>query len=949
MKTKILILIALLANTVCGLAQDERQCSDYDFSPQAFKMITEGNINPDLNTGTLHLSVPIYTWSDPDFTIPFSLSYSTNGFVPARPAGAVGLGWSINVGGCISRQIYGKDDFTTGTIDDSVLGRKNLQGVEEEEIYTLGDRIYYQPSTSTLPLVRNNSDRYLETQADVFHFNFFGHSGSFVFNTSGGVTVFDSNGASGTYSVEYDFPGFSITTDDGYVYHFGSVGSSQENLYDLNTLYYMKGGHDVPSLNGRQKITTWLLDKVIAPNGRLVTFTYMTEGTGYAIPTSNSTVSTTFGQGSYRITNNIGGEIVVNKHASITTMPHVSEIRIKESDSYSDQGTIIAQFSYSPKSYKETDQNDDISCVALVPIHKKLDSVDIYGHDGQPVSGASLSYSYKDTRMLLDSVYVRNVGKYTFGYDKSNFMPGILTNAIDHWGYYNGKTGNDDTDIDPTSMNVYYDETIAKDFKDPDADYSVTGTLSSITYPTGGRTDFEYEGNTADRILLRTHLTMNPDGSMHDPFIPILGYYYPEFSDIEECGGVRIKSITDHYDEDNSFTRTFSYNAPGTNESSGIVLKFKRYALCSDYGIAVYSNRGCFPDNSLDRSHVAYSHVTEHYPDGSYIVHSFTDYKDYPDEFSQHNLPTAFIYENDPDKLNLLRNIYREPDSRDYRRGKLKKTEYYDSSDSLKREMEYEYEDSGDDYTAYVIESGGYLWSARRFLCDFRLKRQIETIHENGRSVKTINTLTYNSLGQVVRQSVTDESGLNGDIICMRYCHESPGKDAPSGILGILSDKLNIKLRNGTRYLTSSTEYTYKISDKNTNPTSKVEYLIDTPVSLPSDITAGSLYGIGRGSESWITTYTYNPLYRLTGTAYPGGAYIAYTWDESGNYIIGKTINDPSQSYEYDWLDMVGPMRAGFPDGTWQTYRYDENHRLKIVNDHLNNPVTRYEYFIKNQ
>ena len=76
MKKKIVILIALLANMVCVRAQDERQCSDYDFSPQAFKMITEGNVNPDLNTGTLHLSVPIYTWSDPDFTIPFSLSYS---------------------------------------------------------------------------------------------------------------------------------------------------------------------------------------------------------------------------------------------------------------------------------------------------------------------------------------------------------------------------------------------------------------------------------------------------------------------------------------------------------------------------------------------------------------------------------------------------------------------------------------------------------------------------------------------------------------------------------------------------------------------------------------------------------------------------------------------------------------------------------------------------------
>lgn len=947
MKTKIFILIALLANTVCGLAQDERQCSDYDFSPQAFKMITEGNVNPDLNTGTLHLSVPIYTWSDPDFTIPFSLSYSTNGFVPARPAGPVGLGWSINVGGCISRQIMGKSDFSTSTAKDNLLGRQHLLDYDEEDIYKLRGDVFIEPEDSDLVKVLANNDLSYETQADVFNFSFFGHSGSFVFNTAGGITVFDTNGASGTYTVEYDYPGFIIITDDGYEYHFGSMISSKESLYDINPLYYMKGMYGLPGLSGRMSYITWYLDKVIAPNGRILCFEYMTNASNSALPTENSTISTTFAQGLYQILDRFTNIVNIYKHSSITSISYLAGIGIKQSES--DPVVKIAQFNYSMKEYKETDSNDDPFCTALVPLQRKLDSFNIYGHDEQIVSGAEFSYSYKDTRMLLDSIYVMNVGNYSFGYNKTHFMPGILTNAIDHWGYYNGRLSNDDTDIDPTSMNIYYDESITKDFKDSDADYSVTGTLSSITYPTGGRTTFEYEGNTADRILLRTHLTMNQDGSMHDPFIPILGYYYPEFSDIEECGGVRIRSITDHYSENDSYTRTFSYNIPETNESSGIVLKFKRYGMYMQNGIKVYNNRCSFPDNSLDRSHVAYSHVTEHYPDGSYIAHSFTDYKDFPDEFSQYNFQTSYVPDYDSDKLNLLLNIYREPDSRDYRRGKLKRTEYYDSSDSLKRKIEYEYEDSSDDYTAYVIESGGCLWSARRFLCDFRLKRQIETIHENGRSVKTINTLTYNSLGQVVRQSVTDESGLNGDIICMRYCHESPGKDAPSGILGILSDRLQIKLRNGSQYLTSSTEYTYRISGMNPNPTSKIDYLIDTPVNLSDELTISGMCGIARNGDTHVTTYTYDSLYRLTGTSFPGGSYVSYTWDESGNYIIGKTINDPSQSYEYDWLDMVGPMRAGFPDGTWQTYRYDENHRLKIVNDHFNNPVTRYEYFIKNQ
>ena len=167
--------------------------------------------------------------------------------------------------------------------------------------------------------------------------------------------------------------------------------------------------------------------------------------------------------------------------------------------------------------------------------------------------------------------------------------------------------------------------------------------------------------------------------------------------------------------------------------------------------------------------------------------------------------------------------------------------------------------------------------------------------------------------------------------------------------MGRLSDRVHIKLKNGTKYLISSTEYTYKLSNNNINPTSKVEYLIDTPVGLPADHTTNSIYNICRGDEALITTYTYNPLYRLTGASYPGGAYTSYTWDESGNYIISKTINDQSQNYEYEWLDMVGPTRMSSPDGKWERYMYDDNLRLKIVKDHFNNPIARYEYFMKNQ
>lgn len=88
-----------------------RSTPDYDFSPQVYSMVVSNNVQPDLNTGTLGLSIPLYTWADQDFELPVSISYSTNGFKPNSPIGILGNGWSLNLAGVITRQIIGNDDL----------------------------------------------------------------------------------------------------------------------------------------------------------------------------------------------------------------------------------------------------------------------------------------------------------------------------------------------------------------------------------------------------------------------------------------------------------------------------------------------------------------------------------------------------------------------------------------------------------------------------------------------------------------------------------------------------------------------------------------------------------------------------------------------------------------------------------------------------------------------
>ena len=56
-------------------------------SPQAWAMNRYGNESIDLYTGTVGVSLPVYTYSDDDFTIPVSINYSSDGYRPNIQSG----------------------------------------------------------------------------------------------------------------------------------------------------------------------------------------------------------------------------------------------------------------------------------------------------------------------------------------------------------------------------------------------------------------------------------------------------------------------------------------------------------------------------------------------------------------------------------------------------------------------------------------------------------------------------------------------------------------------------------------------------------------------------------------------------------------------------------------------------------------------------------------------
>ena len=143
----------------------------YSPTPQTYAFIRYGSNPVDLHTGSASVTIPVYTYKDNDFELPISVNYSSQGLLPNKQTGILGLNWFLNCGGAVSREIKGvADDHTDkdNTISGILLGTHTY---DEEDVLGI------KPGT----LDSNSLGHYIiderETTSDVYHFNFFGHSG----------------------------------------------------------------------------------------------------------------------------------------------------------------------------------------------------------------------------------------------------------------------------------------------------------------------------------------------------------------------------------------------------------------------------------------------------------------------------------------------------------------------------------------------------------------------------------------------------------------------------------------------------------------------------------------------------------------------------------------------------------------------------------------------------
>jgi YD repeat-containing protein len=493
-------------------------------SPTAFELGKFGELPVGMFNGTPNVSIPLYSYSTKNMAVPITLSYSNPGLRVDQLSSWVGLGWNLNIGGVITRQVKGLPD------EHPIAGlRRVFPDAEIEKLmynsvaHPVATKFIYDQS---LP---NKDGEY-----DIYNFNFNGNTGQFVIDGRGRILeIGQQNPLKITFTGTDTSKRFYITTSDGVKHFFEEVEYSETSNSCSNS---------GPNL---RTITSWYLTKMVHPKKDTLYFTYDNNGFEYATGRNQKfTLKLTPGKGeSCPCPENNYDNCLLYLDTDAKKLARI---------------------------YSSNPQDGEVIVTSNLP-HPEVAAYDLlekievkYGADIRE----QFLFNYSNTannRVFLDGLTQKNPAqKYNFTYlDKDDF-PARLSFSQDHWGYFNGKP-NSNLLVKPNSDLWNPVQGLATANRDPDSTYTGIGLLTKVTYPTGGSTELIYEPNTwyggknfyTDKIYTVNSNPSSPVSSVVT-FMTSSDYqnsnYYPTrltaFGDLDniicdQCSGDAVVTLTD--------------------------------------------------------------------------------------------------------------------------------------------------------------------------------------------------------------------------------------------------------------------------------------------------------------------------------------------------------------------------------------------------------------------
>lgn len=512
-------------------------------SPEAWAFQKYGEYNVNEYTGNPGVSIPVYTLTYKDISIPITLSYDGGGIKVRQEASWVGLGWSMNIGGCINYVSQGTNDqkFTTSGNDEQYC---RLIDTLSTTINT--NRVQFTPSI-TYPYYHDDNGFLIKSclddcstpdpnigyfigdtmvnelkngygERDFFSANFLGHSFLFFKNPSDGkYTIIGEESAKYDIHNINDSNSWCITDAAGFTYTFEITERSREG----STLEF---------------ISAWCLSRIESPTGAYVVFHYTNSWhTFTSIPDISQTYDlanannyqdlsgfkSSIVSGTWSVSKKYLHSIVAGDSVKIISFSYGARDDLPGSKRISD---ITISSSMTPRSPMKYHFNYDY--------FTSTNTGGSYLFDVNNMPLEQIDDRYKKRLKLTSFDEIGNNGEDTlrtcfeyYGDHESAKLPLKTSCAIDFWGYYNGHEnlnfGLIDNSNSYTNHNIIIPSLsdcygLASNVTDSriievkganrfssEANMKI-GTLRKITYPTKGSTEFEFEINRyVDDIVLK--------------------------------------------------------------------------------------------------------------------------------------------------------------------------------------------------------------------------------------------------------------------------------------------------------------------------------------------------------------------------------------------------------------------------------------------------------------
>lgn len=431
-------------------------------SPTAASLGRFGDIPVSLSRGVPDITIPLFTAKGRTLELPIRLRYHGGGIRVEEIGSWVGIGWTLEAGGVITRSVR-------GLVDDRPDG------------YLSTGHIFYNDANWLTPdaaLIENIRIGMVDPEPDQYFFSFAGRSGEFwagPTTTVQGVFEYRSipheklrieptlGGPQGAISA------WTITAEDGTRYTFAAAESHVDQTI---------GAPLPPGKRFQFYEASWHLTEIRSVGGDMIRLQYTTYQARHRQGRQEQRVDLLTGNCSAQ---DIGAsnefDVTAQRLTSITTAAHAITFT---------PGTDLRADALSPTGASQ---------------EPRLDLISVATASGTLLRRFKFEQNYSTGRLTLMNVFEEDrsgarLPPYTFAYEAPT-LPLTSSLAQDHWGFYNGIPN---TTLIPTVV-APGGQVLPGGDRRPDPAFAKAGLLKRITYPTGGWNEFFWEANDYSTVV----------------------------------------------------------------------------------------------------------------------------------------------------------------------------------------------------------------------------------------------------------------------------------------------------------------------------------------------------------------------------------------------------------------------------------------------------------------